>query len=240
MPTPVRPDGVDLPEGGRYWFSQVGVRSPLDGRPTTTTGAPAGQLDLTNHFPGGQRGVPAGGGTSSTIGMGAVPPPIHNVYPSGMRRSDAIDADRRVNYRPNRHVEDPYTLPDDGKGFAREEAGWFPLNYRAVTEPVLNVDLNRPRGDGGVPSGSFWSTRPARTQFTRAYNPNRELAADDGLGGRKVWQDPLAQTPRGLQPESDGIRRNRSRLYPQTYGNSVPAEDPSISFTYTPVINPGR
>jgi hypothetical protein len=172
--------------------------------------------------------------------MEVVPPPIHNVYPSGMRRSDEQDAYARTTYRPNIHVEDPYTLPDDGKGFPREEAGWFPLNYRATTESILNVDLNRPRGDGGVPSGSYWSTRPARTQFTRAYNPNREMAADDGLGGRKVWQDPTAQTPRGLEPESEGPRRNRSRSYPQTYGSSVPADDPTFAYTYTPVINPGH
>lgn len=233
--------GPDAPEGTRVWFSQTGQRSPLDGRAPSVSGAIAGELDITNHFPGGGRGAPPGpGGRFAAIGMGVVPPPIHNVYPSGMRRSDEQDAYARVNYRPNLHVEDSYTLPDDGKGFAKEEAGWYPVNYRAVTESTLNVDINRPRGDGGVPSGSYWSTRLARTQFTRAYNPNREMAADDGLGGRKVWQDPGAQTPRGLEPESEGIRRNRARAYPQTYGNSVPTSDPSTAFTYTPVINPGH
>lgn len=237
----VAPGPVDKPEGQRQWFRQEAISSPLDGRAPSASEAVAGELDITNHFPGGARGTPRGpGGREAAIGMGAVPPPIYNIYPSGMRRSDAIDAARRTTYRPNRHVQDPYTLPDDGGRFPKTEAGSFPFNYRAVTEPILNIDINRPFGDGGVPRGSYWSTRPARTQFTRFYNPNREIAADDGLGGRKVWQDPLAQTPRGLEPESDGIRRNRSRSYPQVYGNSVPTEDPSSAYTYTPVINPGR
>lgn len=233
--------GPDAPEGTRVWFRQNAVRSPLDGRAPSSTGAVAGELDPTSHLPGGARGAPPGpGGTSATIGMGPVPPPIHNTYPSGMRRSDEQDAGHRVTYRPNRHVEDTYALPDDGKGYPKEVAGWYPLNYRGVSEPTLNIDINRPRGDGGAPVGSYWSTRLGRTQFVRAYNPNREIAADDGLGGRKVWQDPGAQTPRGLEPESEGPRRNRSRHYPQTYGNSVPAEDPSDSYAYTPIINPGR
>lgn len=233
--------GPDAPEGTRVWFRQSAVKSPLDGRAPSSTGAVAGELDPTSHLPGGRRGRPPGpGGTSATIGMGPVPPPIHNTYPSRMRRSDEIDAGHRVTYRPNRHVEDPYSLPDDGKGYPKGVAGWYPLNYRGVSEPTLNIDINRPRGDGGVPVGSYWSSRLARWQFVRAYNPNREIAADDGLGGRKVWQDPGAQTPRGLEPESEGTRRNRSRHYPQTYGNSVPAEDPSASYAYTPVINPGR
>ena len=220
---------------GIEYLPQVAKQSPLDGRAPTASEAMAGSLDPTNHYRGGASGSPAGpGGREAAIGIGVVPnarTALWNVYRSRMRRSDAIDGNRRTNFAATVRTTDGYTLPDDGRGFPSHEAGWHPVNERDNSTPSLTLAHDPAQlNDGGVPTGSFWTARPSRWQFVRAYNPNREMACDDGLGGRKNWNDPGVSVPRGLIPESDGPRRNRNRNYPQFAGAAIPTDDPTSSY----------